>query len=101
MSTRPITLDEILKKGLTYRQLDHWTRRGWLRPQHDGGTGNARVWPETELRIADLMRRLTRAGIAPEQAAQAARAHQEGRALVRLAPGIVLAIDTDLLSEAP
>jgi hypothetical protein len=43
MSTRPITLDEILKKGLTYRQLDHWTRRGWLRPQHDGGTGNAPV----------------------------------------------------------
>ncbi|GAA3550586.1 hypothetical protein GCM10022419_033550 [Nonomuraea rosea] len=99
--TRPLTLDQVLKRGLTYRQLDHWTRRGWLRPAHAGGTGNARVWPAAELQIADLMRRLTRAGLAAAAAAQAARTHQEGRLLVKLGPGLVLAIDTDLLSEAP
>ncbi|MGI5288055.1 MerR family transcriptional regulator [Nonomuraea polychroma] len=99
--SRPITLDEVLKRGLTYRQLDHWSRRGWLKPAHTGGTGNVRVWSQDELRIADLMRRLTRAGLTPEAAAVAARAHQEGRPLVRLGPGLVLAIDTDLLQDAP
>jgi DNA-binding transcriptional MerR regulator len=98
---KPLTLDQVLKRGLTYRQIDHWSRRGWLRPSAPGGTGNARVWPQAELQIADLMRRLTRAGLAVEAAAQAARAHQEGRLLVKLGPGLVLAIDTDLLSEAP
>lgn len=96
---KPLTLDQVLKRGLTYRQLDHWTRRGWLRPAHIGGTGNARVWSAAELQIADLMRRLTRAGLTPEVAAKAARSHQEGRLLVTIGPGLVLAIDTDLLSE--
>lgn len=99
-TTRPLTLDQVLKRGLTYRQLDHWTRLGWLRPAHTSGTGNARVWSQTELQIADLMRRLTRAGLAVEAAAQAARSHQDGRPLVKLGPGLVLAIDTDLLTEA-
>jgi DNA-binding transcriptional MerR regulator len=98
-TTRPFTLDQVLKRGLTYRQLDHWTRRGWLRPAHTGGTGNARAWSQAELQIADLMRRLVAAGLTPEAAARAARTHQDGRPLVKLAPGLVLAIDTDLLSE--
>jgi DNA-binding transcriptional MerR regulator len=97
---KPLTLDQVLKRGLTYRKLDHWARRGWLRPIHTGGTGNNRVWPQNELQIADLMRRLTRAGLTPEAAAEAARAHHEGRPLVLIGPGIVLAIDTGLLADA-
>ncbi|MFI6296736.1 MerR family transcriptional regulator [Nonomuraea sp. NPDC050790] len=96
-----LTLDQVLKRGLTYRKLDWWTRRGWLRPVHAGGSGTSRVWPQPELQIADLMRRLTRAGLAPEAAAEAARACVEGqRLLVTIGPGLVLAIDTSLLSEA-
>lgn len=97
---KPLTLDQVLKRGLTYRRLDHWTRRGWLRPAHIGGTGNERVWSAAELQIADLMRRLTRAGLNPDAAAQAARACVEGeRLLVTIGPGLVLAVDTELLSE--
>ncbi|YCK35151.1 MerR family transcriptional regulator [Actinomadura sp. ATCC 39365] len=97
-SRRPITLDEVLKRGLAYRTLAQWSRRGLVHttPSPSG----TYVWPETELRVADLMRRLVRAGLTVEAAARTARAHQEGPPLVQLGPGIVLAIDTDLLSEA-
>jgi DNA-binding transcriptional MerR regulator len=97
-----MTLNEVRKRGLSYRRLDHWATKGWIRPTHAGGSGNARVWPETELRIADLMRRLTAAGVATEVAARVARTCvEDDRLLVRIGPGLVLAIDTDLLSEAP
>jgi DNA-binding transcriptional MerR regulator len=100
MTRRPMTLHEVRKRGLSYRRLDHWATKGWIRPVHAGGTGHARVWPEPELRIADLMRRLTAAGLSADVAARAARAHEEGQLLVKIGPGIVLAIDTDLLTEA-
>jgi len=96
MPDRYLTLQAVLDRGLTYRRLDHWTRQGWLQPTR---FSRNREWPQRELRIADLMRRLTDAGLTPEAAAQAARAHEDGRALVRLAPGVVLAIDTDLLTD--
>ncbi|MEV0993443.1 MerR family transcriptional regulator [Nonomuraea sp. NPDC050202] len=97
---RPMTLNEVRKRGLSYRRLDFWATRGWIRPTHAGGSGNTRVWPEAELRIADLMRRLTAAGLAADVAARAARACVEGdRLLVTIGPGVVLAIDTDLLAE--
>lgn len=97
---RPITLDEVCKRGLSYRRLERWAAKGWLRPLRTGGTGNGRVWPESELRIADLMRRLTQAGFTAKAAAAAARVCIEGdRLLIRIGPGAVLAIDTDLLAE--
>jgi DNA-binding transcriptional MerR regulator len=97
---KPLTLQDVHNRGLTYRRLDHWARQGWLKPNHDGGTGNWRAWPQTELQIADLMRRLVEAGLTAGVAAIAARAHHNGRPLVRLAAGVVLAIDTDLLEGA-
>lgn len=100
MKHKPITLDEVLKRGVTYRQMDHWARRGWLRPAHTGGTGNARVWPQAELHIANLMRRLCAAGLKPDKAARAARDCVEGdRLLVTIGPGLVLAVDTELLAQ--
>jgi DNA-binding transcriptional MerR regulator len=99
MPDRYLTPQAVLDRGLTYRRLDHWTRRGWLRPTHDGGTGHNREWPQRELRIADLMRRLIKAGLTPEAAAQAARTHEDGRPLISIGPGLVLAIDTNLLTE--
>ncbi|MGW4791191.1 MerR family transcriptional regulator [Nonomuraea sp. NPDC004297] len=96
---KPLTLQAVLEHGLTYRRLDHWTRAGYLHPAHAGGTGHTREWPQTELQVADLMRRLVDAGLTVDVAALAARAHLGGRPIVKLAPGVVLAIDLDLLAE--
>jgi hypothetical protein len=75
--------------GVTYRRLDHWVRRGYLRPgRQEAGTrhssGSYRTWTPAELETARLMGRLTRAGLTPAAAAKAARAG--GRC--ELAPGI-------------
>jgi len=78
--------------GPTYRQLDHWVRRGYLNPGNaNAGTGNYRQWPAGELRIANLMYRLIQAGLTPAAAARVARAGVGGAA--ELAPGIRIVID--------
>lgn len=93
-----LTLQTVLDRGLTERQLVYWVDNGLLHPVARG-RGTPRHWPQLELQVADLMRRLVDAGLTPGVAAIAARAHHNGRPLVRLAPGVVLAIDTDLLAE--
>lgn len=60
--------------GATYRQLDYWIRKGYLRPDGAGsGQGSKRTWPRSEAQIARLMARLTAAGMEPIAAASAAR----------------------------
>ncbi len=80
---------QMLRAGLSYRQLDHWTTRGWLKVVGDAkpGTGNARSWLVGEDRVAGIMVRLTDAGIKPDVAEQIARGHHE------IGPGIVVMVD--------
>ena len=64
--------------GITYRQLDHWSRLGYLEPEREWrgrarGPGSMRQWPPGELEIARRMGRLTAAGIPPSLAASFAR----------------------------
>ena len=59
--------------GITYRQLDHWTRAGLLKPLHVGGSGTSREWTHAELGVARLMGRLVKAGMKPGLAAAIAR----------------------------
>ncbi|WP_188188001.1 MerR family transcriptional regulator [Nonomuraea sp. SYSU D8015] len=92
--SKNLTLQDLLDRGVSYRRIDHWTRKGWLQPAHQGGTGHNREWPQHELQVADLMGRLVDAGIAVDVAALAARAHINGRKRIRLAYGITLTIDT-------
>jgi hypothetical protein len=79
--------------GITYAQLDTWTRRGWLHPEHppsrygDAGSGAPRRWPAAELEIARRMGRLTGAGLAASAAAAFARS---GWPAGEIAPGLVL-----------
>lgn len=74
--------------GPTYRQLDHWVRRGYLNPGNaNAGTGNSRQWPAGELAVARLMYRLTKAGLTLEAAYRVARYGGE------LAAGIRVVID--------
>lgn len=71
-----ISTDYLVKRtGLTWRQIDYWTRQGYLRPDDEWarGTGNARVYPDEEMRVALRMRDLTGVGFTPKHAARLAR----------------------------
>jgi hypothetical protein len=57
--------------GITYRQLDHWCKAEYLRPE--GGNGVQRSWPEQEIKIGRMMARLVAIGMKPERAAFYAR----------------------------
>lgn len=68
--------------GVTYRQLDYWAKRGFLRPGRENpdkpsGTGNFRDWPAEELRVAEDIGRLRRAGLALPAAERKARQGRE------------------------
>ncbi len=81
--------DEMTASGASYRQIDHWTRIGYLEPiPGTAGTGHRRRWPRTERAVADLMYRLCCAGIPPAVAHQVARAGGD----CELAPGIRVTI---------
>lgn len=61
---------------ITYRQADHWTRRGYLQPIGDApGSGVARVWTLREGQIAETMHALVEAGFTAQAAAEHARAY--------------------------
>lgn len=72
---------------ITYRQLDFWCSKGWLRPDQRGGSGYARTFSGDEARVARTMARLVAAGLKPDAAHRVARGEQE------LAPGIVVLVD--------
>lgn len=55
---------------VTYRQLDHWARKGWLRPSLQD---HERNWSPTELNAAVIMARLVKVGMHAPDAARIAR----------------------------
>lgn len=76
--------------GATARQIDHWTRCGYLvADEATPGPGYPRNWHIGELAVVRLLRRLTEAGLQPAVAAQVARGARE------LAPGIFIFINGD------
>lgn len=48
--------------GISYRQLDYWTTRGWLRVGVTG-TGNQRHYAGAEVTLATRMAALVNAGV--------------------------------------
>lgn len=69
-----MTLPDLDALRITYRQLDHWTRVGYLiddrtRP----GSGRNRTWTAGELAVAERMGRAVRAGLTPYAAHKVAR----------------------------
>lgn len=74
--------------GLTYRQLDYWTRCGILHPDvATPGTGQVRRWTDEERAVAVRILALTRAGIELRKAASIAR---QTPGEVQIGPGITL-----------
>lgn len=77
--------------GVTYRQLDHWSRDGRiLQPyEHNPGTGHPREWPEEDVEVARCVTRLTKLGFGLEVSALLARARgSDGWARVQLTPEV-------------
>jgi DNA-binding transcriptional MerR regulator len=73
-ATAAISSDDMLAAGISYRQLDYWCSKGYLRPDSASpGSGYARRFPPEEREIARLMVVLTKAGLEPKAAARAAR----------------------------
>ena len=69
--------DLMAASGISYRQLQYWCRTGYLRPENPRcGSGTAFVFPPGEVRVAQVMGRLTRAGLVPEAAHHVARGGQ-------------------------
>lgn len=51
----------VVEAGISYRQLDHWTRRGWLvAAQIPRGSGFPRVYDPTQVKVATVMGELGR-----------------------------------------
>lgn len=63
------------KAGVSVRQLDYWSSKGYLRTVGDThpGSGYPRRWPAEEVEVAARMARLRQAGISLDLAAMAAR----------------------------
>lgn len=62
--------------GLTYRQLDHWTRQGYLietGARIRNNSGVPRSWAQVELGVAKRMLLLIGAGLTVAKAAEVAR----------------------------
>lgn len=97
------TGDAVFATGATYRQLDHWINRGWLRvPHRPGGTGSGyhRHWTTEELAVAATMARLVKARIPPDVAERIARGHPEVRDVFRYFCGVAWNMVNDLRERA-
>jgi DNA-binding transcriptional MerR regulator len=78
--------------GITYRQLDYWTRRGFLEADSaTPGSGRYRSYSQIEVLVATLMVRLIEAGFTVEAAHSIARDIAAGRPAM-LGPGIEVVV---------
>jgi DNA-binding transcriptional MerR regulator len=67
----------LAQHGLSYRQLDYWTTRGYIVAyESNPGSGRAREWQHGELELAALMAKLVRHGMTVPAAAKLVRERQ-------------------------
>lgn len=94
--------------GVTYRQADHWARRGLVRtydeyglpiPGGANGSGCPRYVTRSEAKHVTRTAALVRAGFTPEVAARVSRESQ-GRKTVDLGNGVRLRIDWQAVGAA-
>lgn len=92
-------LDMTVVSGLTYRQVDHWTVRGWLVGSGGVGSGHRRLWAAGEVVVAQVAAVLVGVvELSPRVACEAARGGgvlPGGFRLVSdgLGPGVELGVD--------
>lgn len=82
-------VDLAVEVGITYRQADHWCRRGWVvAARSRSGSGRPRLLEAAEVVVLRTMARLVHAGLTPETAARLARSKAVHGGLHRLADGV-------------
>jgi hypothetical protein len=89
--------DVVNASGLTYRQIDHAVRRGWLKPDnpHGKGTDNGREWAYTEYEITIIAGNLYRRGFRIDSAIKIARIRVEkAENSIYLGYGVTIQIET-------
>jgi DNA-binding transcriptional MerR regulator len=92
------SLQLVMRAGITYRQLDYWTRTDLLRPTdqtHAKGSGTARYYPVDQVHRAATIRWLLDAGISL-QAIRAAIDELLATGAVRLVDGLVIHLPEDI-----
>lgn len=69
------SVELVQRAGISYRQLDYWTRTGRLTASTAAtpGSGNARFYPAGEIAVARLIKRLLNGGVAITAAHDLAR----------------------------
>lgn len=67
---------------LTYRQLDSWTRQGYINPDNRGetGTGSRRDYDFREVEVIERMVALVASGVIAKTASEIARNNPEAHA---------------------
>lgn len=86
------SLDACGKAGISYRQLDHWTRCGLIHPIGEAlpGTGYERRYSDAEVEVARVAKQLIDAGWRPDAALRLARqALDQPTEPLRLAGGLI------------
>jgi DNA-binding transcriptional MerR regulator len=87
--------------GLTYRMLDYWTTRGFLKAAiANPGSGKRRTWSDDELATAARMVRLISCGFTVAKAAEIARGRTGYASWLSLGDGIHLLIYENQPTEA-
>ena len=77
MSLRAISAtDAHSLAGISYRQLDHWARQGWVTPSVDSGSGRSgrRLYSPDDVVRLDLLRHLAMSRVNPAVAGPAVAA---------------------------
>ena len=105
MSPRRAPLDRLSSSaqvcavtGLTYRELDHAVRQGWLTTSIPaGGGGTVRRYGRDDVRRARVYAVCRRLGLSAPLSATLAGQVLGGRRRFDLAPGVVLEIDEQRL----
>lgn len=90
-----LSTDMVREAGISFRQLDYWTRTGRLLPAdsptgRNGSQGFKRRWTRAELGVARVLGRLTAAGLPLETATRIARS---GESRTEIAPGIWIEVE--------
>lgn len=86
------TVELCAAAGVTYRQVDYWTRTGYLVPVLGGrgsGKGRERWYDPDEIRVAKALRALLRA----DAETLAVRVRNGGDGQVEVAPGVIIDLD--------
>lgn len=88
------------RAGISYRQLDHYLRKGWVTSRHDGGSGNNRDFTQSEADVIIRAGSLIAIGLAPEQAIEYARLMvEEGSDAIEVGDWIIARADSDAVVD--